>query len=156
MPGRSILHSRFVKRTFLNMFLKTLLVNTAVLQCHGHSRKKRSKFSAVNLSGCLQCWEARLSFALGRHSFLSLINQLCRKAASLTSCSAWGDIWPELWWAEKMSTRYHQAASDSYLELLKEATRRDLNLSDEDGMTPTLLAAYHGNLGALEIICSRG
>ncbi|XP_037363366.1 ankyrin repeat and SAM domain-containing protein 4B [Talpa occidentalis] len=55
-----------------------------------------------------------------------------------------------------MSTRYHQAASDSYLELLKEATRRDLNLSDEDGMTPTLLAAYHGNLEALEIICSRG
>nr|XP_004665506.2 ankyrin repeat and SAM domain-containing protein 4B [Jaculus jaculus] len=55
-----------------------------------------------------------------------------------------------------MSTRYHQAASDSYLELLKEATKRDLNLSDEDGMTPTLLAAYHGNLQALEIICSRG
>ncbi|XP_053412128.1 ankyrin repeat and SAM domain-containing protein 4B [Nycticebus coucang] len=55
-----------------------------------------------------------------------------------------------------MSTRYHQAASDNYLELLKEATKRDLNLSDEDGMTPTLLAAYHGNLEALEIICSRG
>ncbi|XP_004443014.1 PREDICTED: ankyrin repeat and SAM domain-containing protein 4B [Ceratotherium simum simum] len=55
-----------------------------------------------------------------------------------------------------MSTHYHQAASDSYLELLKEATKRDLNLSDEDGMTPTLLAAYHGNLEALEIICSRG
>ena len=49
-----------------------------------------------------------------------------------------------------------QAASDSYLELLKESTKRDLNLSDEDGMTPTLLAAYHGNLEALEIICSRG
>lgn len=58
--------------------------------------------------------------------------------------------------AEKMATRYHQAASDSYLELLKEATKRDLNLSDDDGMTPTLLAAYHGNLEALEIICSRG
>ncbi|XP_055994759.1 ankyrin repeat and SAM domain-containing protein 4B [Sorex fumeus] len=55
-----------------------------------------------------------------------------------------------------MSTRYHQAASDNYLELLKEATRRDLNLSDEDGMTPTLLAAFHGNLEALETICSRG
>ncbi|EHB01968.1 Ankyrin repeat and SAM domain-containing protein 4B [Heterocephalus glaber] len=55
-----------------------------------------------------------------------------------------------------MSTRYHQAASDSYLELLKEATTRDLILSDEDGMTPTLLAAYHSNLQALEIICSRG
>lgn len=34
-----------------------------------------------------------------------------------------------------MSTRHHQAASDSYLELLKEAALRDLNLSDEDGMT---------------------
>ncbi|XP_049645486.1 ankyrin repeat and SAM domain-containing protein 4B [Suncus etruscus] len=55
-----------------------------------------------------------------------------------------------------MATRYHQAASDSYLELLKEATKRDLNIADEDGMTPTLLAAYHGNLEALEIICSRG
>ncbi|XP_020821076.1 ankyrin repeat and SAM domain-containing protein 4B [Phascolarctos cinereus] len=55
-----------------------------------------------------------------------------------------------------MSTRYHQAATDDYLEILKEATKRDLNLSDEDGMTPTLLAAYHGNLEALEIICSRG
>ncbi|XP_062954757.1 ankyrin repeat and SAM domain-containing protein 4B [Cynocephalus volans] len=55
-----------------------------------------------------------------------------------------------------MSTRYHQAANDSYLQLLKEATKRDLNLSDEDGMTPTILAAYHGNLEALEIICSRG
>ncbi|XP_001366705.1 ankyrin repeat and SAM domain-containing protein 4B [Monodelphis domestica] len=55
-----------------------------------------------------------------------------------------------------MSTRYHQATTDGYLEILKEATKRDLNLSDEDGMTPTLLAAYHGNLEALEIICSRG
>ncbi|XP_051857279.1 ankyrin repeat and SAM domain-containing protein 4B [Antechinus flavipes] len=55
-----------------------------------------------------------------------------------------------------MSTRYHHATVDGYLEILKEATKRDLNLSDEDGMTPTLLAAYHGNLEALEIICSRG
>ncbi|KAM4829898.1 ankyrin repeat and SAM domain-containing protein 4B [Thomomys bottae] len=55
-----------------------------------------------------------------------------------------------------MSTRYHQAAIDGYLELLREATKRDLNLCDEDGMTPTLLAAYHGNLEALEVICSRG
>ncbi|KAJ7305847.1 hypothetical protein JRQ81_010213 [Phrynocephalus forsythii] len=55
-----------------------------------------------------------------------------------------------------MSTRYHQAAADSNLGLLKEATRKDLNTSDRDGMTPTLLAAYHGNLEALEIICRRG
>nr|XP_008122633.1 PREDICTED: ankyrin repeat and SAM domain-containing protein 4B [Anolis carolinensis] len=55
-----------------------------------------------------------------------------------------------------MSTRYHHAAADGNLELLKEATRKDLNTSDTDGMTPTLLVAYHGNLDALEIICRRG
>uniref|UniRef100_H3AM75 Ankyrin repeat and sterile alpha motif domain containing 4B n=1 Tax=Latimeria chalumnae TaxID=7897 RepID=H3AM75_LATCH len=55
-----------------------------------------------------------------------------------------------------MSDRYHKAAIDGYLELLKEATRRDLNTPDEDGMTPTILAAYHSHLEALELICSRG
>ncbi|XP_015281678.1 PREDICTED: ankyrin repeat and SAM domain-containing protein 4B [Gekko japonicus] len=55
-----------------------------------------------------------------------------------------------------MSTRYHQAAADGNLELLKEATRKDLNTSDVDGMTPTLLAAYHGHLEAVEVICRRG
>ncbi|KFV85671.1 Ankyrin repeat and SAM domain-containing protein 4B [Struthio camelus australis] len=55
-----------------------------------------------------------------------------------------------------MSTRYHKAAADGNLELLKEATRKDLNTLDEDGMTPTLLAAYHGYLEALEVVCRRG
>ncbi|XP_077172575.1 ankyrin repeat and SAM domain-containing protein 4B [Paroedura picta] len=55
-----------------------------------------------------------------------------------------------------MSTRYHQAAADGNLELLKEATQKDLNTSDVDGMTPTLLAAYHGYVEAMEIICRRG
>ncbi|NWU27594.1 ANS4B protein, partial [Dyaphorophyia castanea] len=55
-----------------------------------------------------------------------------------------------------MSSRYHKAAADGNVELLKEATRKDLNASDEDGMTPTLLAAYHGYLEALEVICRRG
>ncbi|XP_026715091.1 ankyrin repeat and SAM domain-containing protein 4B [Athene cunicularia] len=55
-----------------------------------------------------------------------------------------------------MSSRYHKAAADGNLDLLKEATRKDLNSSDEDGMTPTLLAAYHGYLEALEVICRRG
>ncbi|OPJ87546.1 ankyrin repeat and SAM domain-containing protein 4B [Patagioenas fasciata monilis] len=55
-----------------------------------------------------------------------------------------------------MSNRYHKAAADGNLDLLKEATRKDLNTSDEDGMTPTLLAAYHGYLEALEVICRRG
>ncbi|KAM8798556.1 ankyrin repeat and SAM domain-containing protein 4B [Eudromia elegans] len=55
-----------------------------------------------------------------------------------------------------MSTRYHKAAADGNLELLKEATKKDLNTPDEDGMTPTLLAAYHGYLEALEVACRRG
>nr|XP_033818691.1 ankyrin repeat and SAM domain-containing protein 4B [Geotrypetes seraphini] len=55
-----------------------------------------------------------------------------------------------------MSTRYHQAAIDGHIDLLKEATRKDLNISDEDGMSPTLLAAYHGHLDVIELICSRG
>ncbi|XP_041086082.1 ankyrin repeat and SAM domain-containing protein 4B [Polyodon spathula] len=55
-----------------------------------------------------------------------------------------------------MSTRYHKAAIDGYLELLKDATRKDLNTPDEVGMTPTLWAAYHGHAEALQLICSRG
>ncbi|NXW00733.1 ANS4B protein, partial [Fregetta grallaria] len=55
-----------------------------------------------------------------------------------------------------MSSRYHKAAADGNLDLLKEATRKDLNTSDEAGMTPTLLAAYHGHLEALEVVCRRG
>ncbi|XP_028310942.1 Usher syndrome type-1G protein homolog isoform X2 [Gouania willdenowi] len=55
-----------------------------------------------------------------------------------------------------MNDRYHKAARDGYLDLLKEATRKDLNAPDEDGMTPTLWAAYHGNLEALRLIASRG
>lgn len=55
-----------------------------------------------------------------------------------------------------MNDRYHKAARDGYLDLLKEATRKELNAPDEDGMTPTLWAAYHGNLEALRLIVSRG
>ncbi|TKS92009.1 Usher syndrome type-1G protein -like protein [Collichthys lucidus] len=55
-----------------------------------------------------------------------------------------------------MNDRYHKAARDGYLDLLKEATRKDLNAQDEDGMTPTLWAAYHGNLEALRLIVARG
>ncbi|XP_053327089.1 ankyrin repeat and SAM domain-containing protein 4B [Spea bombifrons] len=55
-----------------------------------------------------------------------------------------------------MSTRYHQAAIDGYQDILKEATKKDINNSDADGMTPTLLAAYHGHLEVLELVCNRG
>uniref|UniRef100_A0A3B4YUQ1 Usher syndrome type-1G protein homolog n=1 Tax=Stegastes partitus TaxID=144197 RepID=A0A3B4YUQ1_9TELE len=55
-----------------------------------------------------------------------------------------------------MNDRYHRAARDGYLDVLKEAARKELNAPDEDGMTPTLWAAYHGNLEALRLIVSRG
>ncbi|XP_056392227.1 ankyrin repeat and SAM domain-containing protein 4B [Hyla sarda] len=55
-----------------------------------------------------------------------------------------------------MSTRYHQSAIDGYIDILKEATKKDVNTADSDGMTPTLLAAYHGHLDVLELVCNRG
>ncbi|KAK6479690.1 Usher syndrome type-1G protein-like protein isoform X1 [Huso huso] len=55
-----------------------------------------------------------------------------------------------------MNDRFHRASRDGYLDLLKEATRKELNAPDEDGMTPTLWAAYHGNLEALRLIVARG
>ncbi|XP_067860510.1 pre-mRNA splicing regulator USH1G-like [Heptranchias perlo] len=55
-----------------------------------------------------------------------------------------------------MNDKYHKAARDGYLDLLKEASRKELNSPDEDGMTPTLWAVYHGNLEALRLIVSRG
>ena len=51
---------------------------------------------------------------------------------------------------------FHKAARDGYLDLLREATRSDCNRIDEDGMTPTLWAAYNGNLHALRLIVGRG
>ncbi|KAL1494087.1 hypothetical protein ABEB36_009740 [Hypothenemus hampei] len=56
-----------------------------------------------------------------------------------------------------MSTdRFHKAAKDGKLEILKEATSRDCNGRDERGMTPTLYAAFHGHLEALRLLCGRG
>ncbi|KYB25903.1 Ankyrin repeat and SAM domain-containing protein 4B-like protein [Tribolium castaneum] len=56
-----------------------------------------------------------------------------------------------------MSTdRYHKAAKDGMIEVLKEATKRDCNGRDEQGMTPTLYAAFYGNLEALRLLCGRG
>lgn len=52
--------------------------------------------------------------------------------------------------------KFHQAARDGYLDLLRSATKRELNSTDEDGMTATLWAAYSGNLDALRQIIGRG
>ncbi|XP_074649547.1 pre-mRNA splicing regulator USH1G-like [Tubulanus polymorphus] len=56
----------------------------------------------------------------------------------------------------RMEDRFHRAARDGYLDLLREATRQDCDRPDEDGMTPTIWAAYHGNLDALRLLISRG
>lgn len=51
---------------------------------------------------------------------------------------------------------FYRAAIDNHIEVLKEATKRDCNYRDEQGMTPTLYAAFHGNLDALRLVCGRG
>lgn len=55
-----------------------------------------------------------------------------------------------------MTQRYHKAARDGLLDILKETTRKDCNTGDEDGMTPTLWAAFEGNLEALSLLVGRG
>ena len=55
-----------------------------------------------------------------------------------------------------MTEIYHKAARDGYLDILKEATRRDADRPDEDGRSPVLWAAYEGNLDALRLLVSRG
>ncbi|XP_004921950.1 pre-mRNA splicing regulator USH1G [Bombyx mori] len=56
-----------------------------------------------------------------------------------------------------MSTdRFHKAAKDGLLEVLREATRKECNNKDESGMTPTLWAAFEGHIEALRLLCGRG
>lgn len=59
-----------------------------------------------------------------------------------------------------MGDRFHRAARDGStqkgLELLKEATSRDLNRPDKEGMTPTLIAAEQGHVEAFKTCVSRG
>lgn len=50
----------------------------------------------------------------------------------------------------------NRAARDGALEILKEATRRDCNARDDGGMTPTLWAAFEGNVDALRLLVARG
>ncbi|XP_013099658.2 pre-mRNA splicing regulator USH1G [Stomoxys calcitrans] len=54
------------------------------------------------------------------------------------------------------SERFHKAAKDGLLEVLKEATRKDANSKDDDSMTPVLWAAFEGHLEALRLLCGRG
>lgn len=56
----------------------------------------------------------------------------------------------------KYSNVLARAAQDGFVNILKEATKRDCNAKDEDGMTPTLWAAFKGHLEALRVLVGRG
>uniref|UniRef100_T1JIG7 SAM domain-containing protein n=1 Tax=Strigamia maritima TaxID=126957 RepID=T1JIG7_STRMM len=47
-------------------------------------------------------------------------------------------------------------SKDGLLDVLSEATRRNCNAEDDDGLTPTLWAAFEGNLEALRLLVGRG
>lgn len=49
-----------------------------------------------------------------------------------------------------------RAARDGLLEVLKEATKKEINTKDVDGMTPCLWAAFEGRLEALRLLIGRG
>lgn len=51
---------------------------------------------------------------------------------------------------------YFRAAKDGLLDVLKEATRKEVNAKDVDGMTPVLWAAFEGKLDALRLLVGRG
>ena len=55
-----------------------------------------------------------------------------------------------------MAERYINASKDGYLDVLQQATKRDLNTADEDGMTAVMWAAHNGHLDALRLIVGRG
>ncbi|KAL8593329.1 hypothetical protein ACOMHN_009982 [Nucella lapillus] len=58
--------------------------------------------------------------------------------------------------ARRMAERFINAAKDGYLDVLQQATKRDLNWPDEDGMTAVSWAARNGHLDALRLIVGRG
>lgn len=55
-----------------------------------------------------------------------------------------------------MTDKFHRAARDGYLDILREANKREMNYPDEDGCTPPMLAAQYGNLEALRTTITRG
>ena len=49
-----------------------------------------------------------------------------------------------------------RAARDGRLDVLRAASRRDINRTDDDNMTATLWAAFEGQLDALRLLVGRG
>lgn len=54
------------------------------------------------------------------------------------------------------SERYHKAAKDGLLDVLREANKREVNAKDVYGRTPVLWAAFEGRLDALRLLVGRG
>ncbi|CAK9822959.1 pre-mRNA splicing regulator USH1G [Anthophora retusa] len=54
------------------------------------------------------------------------------------------------------SERFHRAARNGALDILKEATKKDCNSRDDGGVTPTLWAAFEGHIDALRLLVARG
>ncbi|XP_076292303.1 SAM_USH1G_HARP domain-containing protein Sans isoform X2 [Lasioglossum baleicum] len=54
------------------------------------------------------------------------------------------------------SERFHKAARDGALDILKEATKKDCNARDDGGMTPTLWAAFEGHIDVLRLLVAKG
>jgi len=70
---------------------------------------------------------------------LALVGRRIRQEGAATFFSAYFVVRVRVEDADViMADRYHRAAQDGYLDVLKEATKRDCNSRDDDGMTPTL------------------
>ncbi|XP_046403216.1 Usher syndrome type-1G protein homolog [Ischnura elegans] len=52
--------------------------------------------------------------------------------------------------------RFHEAARDGVLKILLEASEKDCNAGDSDGMTPVHWAAFRGHLSALRLLIAMG
>lgn len=52
--------------------------------------------------------------------------------------------------------RFHVAAEEGKMSVLRQTAKRDCNRQDDVGMTPTLIAARTGNMEALRLLVSRG
>lgn len=50
----------------------------------------------------------------------------------------------------------HQAAKESNLAVLKNASKKDMNVPDEEGWTALHWASWNGNTVAMEVIVSKG
>ncbi|XP_076633594.1 SAM_USH1G_HARP domain-containing protein Sans isoform X1 [Colletes latitarsis] len=54
------------------------------------------------------------------------------------------------------SEKFHKAARDGALDILKEATKKDCNVRDDGGTTPTLWAAFEGHIDVLRLLVAKG